>query len=83
MIFYETLYDENAACHMALGASFTECIQDGPNKTKEELATLHLNQCENHVDFMIGTKDLEIIGITEDNKEIPIFEEGNFSKLFE
>lgn len=81
-IFYETLFDENAACHLALGASFAECIENGPNMTKEELKHYKMNDCKNHVDFMIGTEDLSIIGITEDNKEIPIFIEGNFSKEF-
>ena len=83
MIFYETLFDENAACHLALGDSFPECIKDGEAKTKEQLLKEGLNNCDNHVDFMIGTKDLEIIGLTEDKKEIIIFEDGNFSKLFD
>ena len=79
MIFYETLFDENASCHIALGDSFPECIENGINLDKEELIKNKLNQCKNHVDFMIGTKDLEITGITADNKEIKIFENGNFT----
>ena len=82
IIFYETLYDENAACHLALGASFPECIKDGPTMTKEELNKNKLNDCTNHVDFMIGTEDLNIIGITDNNEEIIIFENGNFSEYF-
>lgn len=81
ILFYETLFDENAACHLALGASFAECIENGPNMSKSELSKLKLNDCKNHVDFMIGTEDLSIIGITKDNKEIPIFENGNFSSI--
>lgn len=81
-IFYETLFDENAACHLALGASFAECIQDGPNMSKDELSKNKLNDCKNHVDFMIGTEDLNITGITYDNKEVPIFIDGNFTKEF-
>ena len=80
IVFYETLYDENAACHLALGAAFPECIEDGINMSKEELEENKLNDCTNHVDFMIGTKDLKVIGITKDNKEIVIMENGNFSK---
>ena len=80
--FYETLFDENASCHLALGASFPECIVDGPKMSREELTELKLNDCTNHVDFMIGTKDLTIIGITENNEEISIFENGNFTELF-
>ena len=77
-IFYETLFDENAACHLALGDSFTECIENGINMSKEELLNNNMNQCTNHVDFMIGTKDLNIKGITFDNEEIDIFINGNF-----
>ena len=82
MVFLETLFDENAACHIALGDSFPECIQNGPNKSKDELYKLGLNKCDNHVDFMIGTSDLSITGITHDNKEIKIFENGNFVNEF-
>ena len=49
---------------------------------KEELKELGLNQCDSHVDFMIGNKDLEIIGLTYDNQEIKIFENGNFTQEF-
>ena len=82
LIFYETLFDENAACHLALGSSFPECIKNGPQMDKEELKELGLNQCDSHVDFMIGNKDLEIIGLTYDNQEIKIFENGNFTQEF-
>ena len=82
-VFLETLFDENAACHIALGDSFTECIENGPNISKEELFNEHhLNNCDSHTDFMIGTKDLNIIGITSQGKEIQIFENGNFSEEF-
>ena len=80
MIFYETLYDENASCHLALGDSFPECIKNGIDMTKEELNSNNLNQCRNHVDFMIGTEDLNIKAITADSKEIDIFINGNFNK---
>lgn len=82
LIFYETLYDENASCHLALGSSFPECIENGPKMSKEELKKNKLNDCNNHVDFMIGTEDLTIIGTTVNGKEIKIFENGNFSKCF-
>lgn len=82
IIFYETLYDENAACHIALGNSFPECILDGPKMNREELLERGLNNCDNHVDFMIGTSDLSIIGITHDDKEIKILENGNFTGEF-
>lgn len=82
LIFYETLFDENAACHVALGNSFPECIKNGTSKSKEELLKMGLNNCNNHVDFMIGTDDLEVIGITHDKKEIKIMENGNFTEEF-
>ena len=82
-IFLETLFDENAACHIALGDSFPECIENGPKTSKEVLFTEHnLNKCDSHVDFMVGNKDMNITGITEDRKEIPIFIDGNFSEEF-
>ena len=78
ILFYETLFDENASCHLALGDSFTECFKGGLDMTKEELLEKGLNKCDNHVDFMIGTNDLSIIGETYDGKEIEIFKQGNF-----
>lgn len=80
--FYETLYDENASCHLALGAAFAECIEGGSEMSREELTKNKLNDCTNHVDFMIGTDDLNIVGITETGEEIAIFENGNFTKIF-
>ena len=83
-IFLETLFDENASCHIALGDSFPECIENGPGMDKKYLLEeYHLNDCNSHVDFMIGTKDMNIIGITKDNKEIEILKNGNFTKEFE
>ncbi len=82
IVFKETLFDENASCHLALGASFPECLTDGLNMNKEELLNNGLNICDSHVDFMIGSKDLEIIGVTEDNTEYKIFTEAKFSDLF-
>lgn len=82
LVFYETLFDENASCHLALGDSFSECLAGGLKMTKEELAQNNLNSCLNHVDFMIGTNDLKIIGITNDNQKIIIFNNGNFTEEF-
>ena len=82
-IFLETLFDENAACHIALGDSFPECINNGPNIDKDILFKEHnLNKCDSHVDFMVGNKDMNITGITEDGREVPIFINGNFTKEF-
>lgn len=82
-VFLETLYDENAACHLALGDSFTECIENGPKISKKELFNeYNLNDSDSHVDFMIGNQDLNIIGITQEGKEVPVFIDGNFAEEF-
>ncbi|MCH4239448.1 MAG: aminopeptidase [Oscillospiraceae bacterium] len=78
ILFYNTLYDENAACHFALGMGFPECVKGGLDKTKEDLMKLGINDSSTHVDFMLGTKDLSITGITADGEEVPIFRNGNW-----
>ena len=78
--FGTTLIDENASCHLALGAGFAECLKDGLNASEEELVKQGINFSKIHVDFMIGTSDLSIIATTDQNKEVVIFENGNFSK---
>ena len=82
-VFLETLYDENAACHIALGDSFPMCFENGPTIDKDVLLKEHnLNKCDSHVDFMVGTKDMSITGITKDGREVPIFVNGNFAEEF-
>lgn len=78
ILFYNTLYDENASCHFALGKAYPICIENGSDMTKEELLKKGANDSLIHVDFMIGTKDLEIVGTTKEGKEIEIFKKGNF-----
>ena len=80
IIFGTTLIDENASCHLALGAGFAECIEGGLELSEEELLKRGINVSKNHVDFMIGTPDLQIEGITKNNETIKIFTNGNFSK---
>ena len=77
LLFYNTLFDENASCHFAFGDSYA-CIKDGDKMTKEELKAHGLNDSMTHVDFMVGSKDLSIVGTTHDGKEIKVFENGNF-----
>jgi len=79
ILFYNTLYDENAACHLALGVGFPSCYKNGVNMSKEELLEVGVNQSNEHTDFMIGTSDLRIVGTTKDNEEVIIFENGNFA----
>ncbi len=79
ILFYETLFDENAACHLALGRGFSNCIRDYEKYTSAQLTEMGINQSMIHVDFMIGTDDLSITGITENGEEIAIFENGNWA----
>ncbi|WP_314315487.1 aminopeptidase [Negativicoccus succinicivorans] len=80
--FYETLIDENASCHLALGAAYPTCITDGKTKNDDELTAAGLNRSMIHVDFMIGSSDLTIVGRTKDGREVEIFHDGNFSPDF-
>jgi len=79
ILFYNTLFDENAACHFALGAGFPDCIKGGLDMTHDELVKLKMNDSMIHVDFMIGTKDLDVVGITKEGKKIQIFKNGNWA----
>ena len=79
ILFYNTLYDENAACHLALGLGFGNCIKDFEKYSLEELRAMGINDSGIHVDFMIGTKDLSITGYTRDGKRIQIFKDGNWA----
>lgn len=79
LLFYNTLYDENACCHLAIGRAFTECIKDYQNKSEEEIKAIDLNVSMIHVDFMIGTADLSIVAETYDGKKVPIFKDGTWA----
>lgn len=78
-LFYNTLFDENAACHLAVGKGFGECISDGLKMNKEQLFEKGINDSLTHVDFMIGTQDLSIIATLEDGSEFVVFKDGNFA----
>jgi aminopeptidase len=78
-LFYNTLFDENASCHLAIGKAYSPCIKGGEKMSSQELEKEGANDSLVHEDFMVGTKDLEIIGTTFDGKEIPIFKNGNFT----
>ena len=78
VLFYETLFDENASCHFAFGSAYP-CIHGASEMSEEELASRGVNQSMTHVDFMIGTPDLSITGTTRDGREIPVFVNGNFA----
>lgn len=79
IIFYNTLFDENASCHFALGKAYPTNIKGGPDMSEEELDKAGVNDSLTHVDFMVGSKDLSIIGETKDGEKIQIFENGNWA----
>ena len=79
LLFFSTLYDENACCHLALGRAFNECIRDYANKTNEEIEAVDLNKSMIHVDFMNGTADLKITAKTYSGKEVVIFKDGTWA----
>ncbi len=79
ILFYNTLFDENAACHLAIGRGFSNVLRDYEKYTEEEAHAKGINDSVTHVDFMIGTKDLSIIAKTHDGKEIKIFENGEWA----
>ncbi len=79
LLFYNTLFDENAACHLALGHGFTNVIKDYDHYTMQECYDKGINESMIHVDFMIGTPDLSVTAVTRDGKRVPIFENGNWA----
>ncbi|SUK91254.1 aminopeptidase PepS [Staphylococcus aureus] len=81
-IFYNTLFDENAACHLAIGSAYAFNIQGGTEMTVEEKIASGLNDSNVHVDFMIGSSDLTIYGIFEDGSKELAFENGNWASTF-
>ena len=79
LLFYNTLYDENAACHLALGRGFTELYPNFQNYSEQELRDFGINYSLSHVDFMIGSKDLDIVGTKENGEKVQIFRNGNWA----
>ena len=79
LLFYSTLYDENASCHLAIGKGFTNLYPKFEKYSDEEIRSFGINDSASHVDFMIGTKDLNIVGTTIDGKEIQIFKDGDWA----
>ena len=78
ILFYNTLFDENASCHLAFGRGFDICLKDFEKYTREEIHAKGVNESTIHVDFMIGAADMSITGIDDSGREIPIFRNGNW-----
>ena len=79
LLFYSTLFDENASCHIAMGDGYVECLDGFENMSLDECRKLGVNESMIHVDFMIGCKDMDITAKTRDGKSVPIFRNGNWA----
>ena len=79
ILFFNTLFDENASCHLAFGAAFKNNIKGYETMTDEDFKKMKFNESMNHVDFMIGSKDLSIIGTKFDGTKVQIFKDGNWA----
>ncbi len=78
ILFYNTLFDENASCHLAFGKAYPTTVKNGNEKTKEQLSEMGVNDSLQHVDFMVGTKDLDVDGIKYDGETVPLFRNGEW-----
>ena len=76
-MFYNTLFDENASCHLAFGKAYPK-FRDADEQTEEVFKARGMNDSLVHVDFMIGTKDLSVTGTTAQGEEVPVFRDGNY-----
>ena len=78
-MFYNTLFDENASVHVAIGKAYPTTIKNGDKLSKKELKEKGLNDSIEHVDFMIGTKDLSITGVKSNGEQVPVFVNGDWA----
>jgi aminopeptidase len=79
LLFYNTLFDENAACHLAVGRGFPDCVEGFETMSLEEVRALGVNDSMTHVDFMIGCETMNITAKCRDGKEVPVFRNGNWA----
>lgn len=80
LTFYNTLYDENAACHLAVGSAYAHCLKDSAGMTDQEKDQAGVNTSMTHVDFMIGSKDVAIFGVKADGSKIQIIKDGQWTE---
>lgn len=78
-MYYNSLYDENASCHLAFGKAYPVTVKDTEGKSDKELLAMGINCSMEHTDFMIGSPDMSIKGITYSGEEIPVFIQGKFA----
>jgi len=79
LLFYNTLFDENAACHIALGQCYSKCFLDGANLTADQIAAQGGNSSLIHIDWMIGSGEIDIDGVNEDGTKVPVFRKGEWA----
>jgi aminopeptidase len=79
IIFFNTLFDENASNHLAFGSAYAFNLQGGTEMTEEQLIEAGLNRSQTHVDFMVGSAEMNIDGIRKDGSTMPIFRNGNWA----
>lgn len=79
ILFFNTLFDENASCHIALGQCYSKCFLDGANLTPEQIAAQGGNKSLIHIDWMIGSDQIDIDGIREDGSRVPVFRKGEWA----
>ncbi|MDE3079692.1 MAG: aminopeptidase, partial [Paracoccaceae bacterium] len=79
LLFYNTLFDENAACHIALGQCYSKCFLNGADLTKEQIAAQGGNSSVIHIDWMIGSDRIDIDGIASDGTRVPVFRKGEWA----
>ncbi|MBE6547781.1 MAG: aminopeptidase [Ruminococcaceae bacterium] len=79
IMFFETLFDENASCHFAIGRGFTNTVKNYSEYTNEQMKEMGVNDSSIHVDFMIGTADMSIVGIKKNGERFQIFKDGNWA----
>ena len=78
VLFYNTLFDENASCHLAIGKGYPTTVKNGDKLSKQQLLDLGLNDSTEHEDFMIGTPDLSVVGVKKDGTKITLFNDGEW-----
>ena len=79
ILFYNTLFDENASCHIALGQCYSKCFVDGASLTPEQIAAQGGNKSFIHIDWMIGSDQVDIDGVREDGSKVPVFRKGEWA----
>lgn len=79
LLFFNTLFDENAACHIALGQCYSKCFVDGGNLTPEQIAAQGGNKSLIHIDWMIGSDQIDIDGVHADGRRVPVFRKGEWA----